>query len=280
MKTLMDHSRTEAADGLHPIVLKRAGPLPAPSVPVGSGLARIFLAGLAAAQILCSGARAAQATNTVQALSLDTFKLVVQRNIFDHNRRPGNVARVRVERKEPKIESFSLVGTLLHEDGIYAFFDGTGSDYRKVYQPGEAIAGYKITEVAVNSVKLEGGDAPVDLPIGMQMRRQDEGKWQLLLGAVPSSASAADSSSESHDRGSDSARRDRGSIGRGAPPDRGTFGRRDRGADSTRRDRGAVAPEPSQVVADVKPSAESDSGASTEEILQRLMKKREKELNK
>lgn len=237
------------------------------------------------------------------------FKIIAERNIFNPNRRPG------LSQRPPRVvrtEAFSLVGTLLDEEtGTFAFFDGTGSQYKKVLEPGEEIAGYKVCDVAADSVKLEADDLKIELPMGMQMRRQEEEKWQLVLGtavSAPSSSPAAASLSSTsasnpsfgnRDRGSDFGRRDRG-----ADPGRRSrgsdFGRRDRTADSGPRERistsagsidagfevradvvadvgteAGAAPE-----AEVKPDGGSGSGGAADDILKKLMQRREQESNK
>ena len=65
------------------------------------------------------------------------------------------------------------------EKGPLAFFDGTRSEYRKVLKPGETIAGYKVEEVTPTSVKLASPTNEVQLAVGMQLRREDDGKWQM-----------------------------------------------------------------------------------------------------
>jgi hypothetical protein len=87
-------------------------------------------------------------------------------------------------------ESFSLVGTMSYEKGTFAFFDGTSAGYRKVLKLADAIAGYKVTNITPNYVKLTSGTNQLELRVGMQMRREDEGEW-LLASQAEAYASAA-----------------------------------------------------------------------------------------
>lgn len=264
------------------------------------GLAATFLAVLGAVSLWSPAAAGAAATptNAGSPLSLEAFKIITQRNIFDQNRRPGAGPRpVRVERRAPRIEAFSLVGTLLHEEGIYAFFDGSGSDYRKVCKPGEMIAGYKVAEVTIDSCKLVAtNETIVELPLGMQMRRQDEEQWQVVVGTAASSSSASDSSSGGRERSPEFGGRERGpsSSFNGGRDRSSPGGRRDRSSFSfnNRRERGpastgssAADSEPAADLAtdatpEAKPAAEQGSDAGADEVLKRLMQKREQELNK
>ena len=43
----------------------------------------------------------------------------------------------------------------------------------------DTIAGYKITEIGANRVKLKGTNQEIELNIGAQMKKQDEGDWSL-----------------------------------------------------------------------------------------------------
>jgi hypothetical protein len=122
---------------------------------------------------------AAAGTNTGPA-SLDyaAFKVIVDKNIFDPNRvphRPG-VASIR---KPRSFDSLTLVGTMTYEKGTFAFFDGTSSEYKKALKLTDAIAGYKVTNIAPNGVKLASGTNEVDLGVGAQLRREEGGPWLL-----------------------------------------------------------------------------------------------------
>jgi hypothetical protein len=75
-----------------------------------------------------------------------------------------------------------------------------------VLEPDGEIAGYKITEVNSTHVKLEptNGTAAIELPVGMQMKKEDEGEWKLseygqAAGTSGSGDKSADSSGESSD---------------------------------------------------------------------------------
>jgi hypothetical protein len=118
------------------------------------------------------GAGGSDDTNGPASLDYSAFSLVTTRNIFDPNRyrgRPrGNVARV---------ESFALVGTMSYEKGTFAFFSGSSSDYQKALKCSDSIAGYKLTAINPNSVKLALATNEVELRVGMQMRREEDGPW-------------------------------------------------------------------------------------------------------
>jgi hypothetical protein len=81
-----------------------------------------------------------------------------------------------------------------YEKGTFAFFDGTSSDYKKALKLTDSIAGYKVINIAPNGVKLASGTNVLDLSVGAQLRREEDGPWLLSsqstsYAATPSSTS-------------------------------------------------------------------------------------------
>jgi len=68
---------------------------------------------------------------------------------------------------------------MTYEKGTFAFFDGTSSEYKKALKLTDTIAGYKVTNIAPNGVKLASGTNEVDLGVGAQLRREEDGPWLL-----------------------------------------------------------------------------------------------------
>ena len=133
----------------------------------------------------------AQSTNAVARPDFQSFKIITDRNICDPNR-SSRASRTRNEGPRPaRVESFTLVGTMSYEHGTYAFFDGTGSSYRRATKTGDTIAGYKVADISADRVKLEANGQQIELNVGVQMRKQDEGEWQLAGRAESFSASSA-----------------------------------------------------------------------------------------
>src|SRR5258706_16352028 len=66
-----------------------------------------------------------------------------------------------------------------YEKGLFAFFDGTRSDYRKVLKQDDTIAGFKITAIEPSHVILASATNELDLGVGKQLRREDEGEWRM-----------------------------------------------------------------------------------------------------
>jgi hypothetical protein len=126
-----------------------------------------------------------RATETAAAapapVSFDSFRLVIDRNIFDPNRVPRRPGFRRAN--APVADSFSLVGTMSYGKGTFAFFDGSSPAYRKALKTSDTIAGYKLTEITDRRVKLAGKTNTVEMSVGTQLRREEEGEWTFVAQA-------------------------------------------------------------------------------------------------
>ena len=78
-----------------------------------------------------------------------------------------------------------------YEKGTFAFFDGTSSEYKKALKLTDSIAGYKVTNIAPNGVKLASGTNELDLSVGAQLRREEDGPWLLASQSASYSATPA-----------------------------------------------------------------------------------------
>jgi len=150
----------------------------------------------------------AQETNDTGQAGFSAFQVISQKNIFNLNRTGRRRDRGRSQRGA---DAFYLVGTMSYEKGTFAFFDGTGSEYKKVLQNNGAIAGYKVVEITPTSVKLETGGKQVTMKVGTQMRHETQGGWQLVANnelpqpsvedtaATPDDTTSSSSSDEPND---------------------------------------------------------------------------------
>lgn len=135
--------------------------------------------------LLAAARSVAQSTNGVAPLSYDSFRTISDHNIFNPNRYARGSSRpVTRPSSQPAshVESISLVGIMAYDKGVYAFFDGTKSDYKQALQTGGVMGEYKIENIAQDTVTLARGTNTYVVKIGMQMRREDEGDWFLSEG--------------------------------------------------------------------------------------------------
>ena len=130
----------------------------------------------------------AQTTNQVPDALPDysTFSQFISvRNIFNPDRYPllNDSARPkRVRSNTVSLPYISLVGTMNYPKGMFAFFDGNVSDYRKVLQTNGQIAAYTVKAISATGVTLVSATTNVlHLSIGAQL--QQNGTNWILVGA-------------------------------------------------------------------------------------------------
>ncbi|HEX3797348.1 MAG TPA: hypothetical protein VH413_01500 [Verrucomicrobiae bacterium] len=140
------------------------------------------VAGTNAVATTNANSSATAASNSMAVTDFHSFDLISKRNIFDPTRSGTRIIR-RTERP-PRVDSFTLVGTMSYEQGRYAFFDSNSSEYRKTLKPMDKIAGYKITQIADDHIVLAASsNRTFNLPVGMRMRRQEGGSWRKADGS-------------------------------------------------------------------------------------------------
>ncbi len=129
---------------------------------------------------------------TIPAQDISSYRVVSQRNIFNQNRIPvprGGAPVVRTVLRGA-VDGFTLVGTLVCENGQFAFFDGTSHEYRKAAKATDTIAGYKLAVILPDSVKLEADGKQFEMKVGTQLRRQGVAVQLVSANSAASAASA------------------------------------------------------------------------------------------
>lgn len=133
----------------------------------------------------------AQTTNRLARPDFSDFKIVAERNIFNPKRyaRSGGSPVA-----APKVtETITLSGTMSYNGkGPFAFFDSPSSEYRKVSKVSDTIAVYKVEAIEPSFVKLVAGTNDVQMRVGMQLRHEEGGKWELASTPVPAAALSSD----------------------------------------------------------------------------------------
>jgi len=125
---------------------------------------------------------AAQPTNSISRPDFASFKNVTANNIFNTRRSAAYTpSERRSNLRSTRTESFALVGTMSYGEGPMAFFEGSKSDYRKMLKPDETIAGFKLIAIEASLVKLASPTNEIELPIGMQLAREEEGPWKVSV---------------------------------------------------------------------------------------------------
>jgi len=116
-----------------------------------------------------------------------SFKIILERNIFDSDRRPfrENSDRSKPRPNPQQTDRFVLLGVLIHNENSLAFFEGSQKEYRKEFRPGESIAGYRITDISTVKVTLEKKGRQIPLLIGQGMSSTDGEDWSISMGTSP-----------------------------------------------------------------------------------------------
>jgi hypothetical protein len=210
---------------------------------------------------------AAQSGGPTNTHDFSAFKIISERNIFDPNRRP----RIAASPAAKIVDSFSLAGTMIFGKSYYSVFDGTSSDYRKVLERGGAIAGHTVTHIGLDSVKLSSGTNLLEVKVGMQMRRNEDGQWSIgEQSESPLTAYASDSSRRQGNRrradGAGPSNAAPGDAARALPPAGGPgLGEASPGTDGPESELTNAPPEP--------------AGGDSNDPVARMMRRRAQELN-
>lgn len=144
----------------------------------------------ALAVLLAGSALHAAETNSVSGTDFPSFKIISERNIFSPGR-SSRAATVVAKPKPVKVDTFTLVGASSSETGRFAFFDGSSPEFRKVVKRGDNIAGFKVADISWNRVKLVSTNGPTEMTLQSQMKRQDDGEWNLNATPEPTVSSSA-----------------------------------------------------------------------------------------
>ncbi len=121
-------------------------------------------------------ARADAANDPTGAAGFDAFRVIGEKNIFNPNR----TGRSRGEEVAPRMDQISFVGTMDYDRGLFAFFDGSESGYRKALRVGESVGPFKVTKIAPNSIEVERDGKAFPMGMGQQWRRPEGGDWNLV----------------------------------------------------------------------------------------------------
>ncbi len=185
----------------------------------------------------------AQPTRSGKQNDYSKFSIITERNIFN----PRRLARNKPGPTQPasRVDALTLVGTMTYEKGPFAFFEGTSPEYKKVAKLTDTIAGYKVTNIQFSSVKLASPTNEIELGVGMQLRREDGGAWQVASAPEPLSAYASTSASSA-----------------GKPAD------------------GSASAGPPASNTTTNESVTASTSGGSDDVLKRLMQRREQEMNR
>jgi len=139
--------------------------------------------------------------------SFDSFEIIINRNIFDPNRRAdrrklspeeeaaASAGNATVKTAGEEViddfisEQMALVGTLIDGPTAVAFFTSDNSDFKTVAQLGETVGEFRLAEIRTEHVKLESNGKTIKLPVGSRMSSQRDGEWIIAANIRPATTS-------------------------------------------------------------------------------------------
>jgi hypothetical protein len=201
----------------------------------------------------------------VDANDFKAFQAITDKNIFDTTR--TGIRGIHPVAHHPKIDDFTLVGTMSYEKATLAFFDGSSSQYKGALKTNAIIAGYKLVNINSDYAELQSTNGKaVKMLVGTTISREDNGPW-----SAPSARAdtVADSGSRSRSRESDDSSGERSGSDRS---ERRSSRRSSRGDRSS-----GVSDTTSATSSPSSNSSPSSGGGSEDEVIKRLMEKRAKE---
>ncbi len=146
-------------------------------------------------------AQADESPENSTIIPFDTFELIVERNMFDPNRKKKQEEREAVkERPASQIDVMTLVGTLLTDEASYAFFNGTLLNDQSVLKAGDHIADGTISAIDSTHILLEKSSQPVSLKVGMSLMRENQGEWTIADSSSQLRTMMAQSNSQTNEK--------------------------------------------------------------------------------
>jgi hypothetical protein len=105
------------------------------------------------------------------AKGYNAFRTVRSRNIFDPQRRAMRTesTTTTVVTTARRPSFIALTGAMVTDDRALAFFSGSPSDYNKVLRAGESIADFKVATVNPKGVELARDGKTIALNVGQQI---------------------------------------------------------------------------------------------------------------
>lgn len=125
----------------------------------------------------------AASADTEDPKGFESFRLLVDRNVFNRNRRPilktSDADASQPQLAAPKSsEQLALVGVLIDEFGAVAFFAGSNREFQTVVKENDSIAGFAVENIESLSVILKHDDVETALAVGESLMRVEGGEWE------------------------------------------------------------------------------------------------------
>lgn len=145
---------------------------------------------LAQARLLATNAATTPAAER-DVPPFDSFRLLVDRNIFSSTRTPHIAGRETPAEAPPPAAApatLRLMGTVVTDGQAWALFEGGAEAPRGGVKPGDPVAGYTVSAIRTNGITLAGSAGPVELAVGAGLAQQGDGSWKVVDASAVRSA--------------------------------------------------------------------------------------------
>jgi len=162
--------------------------------------------------------------------SIESYRIIFQRNIFDPNRSASRAAP-QVDKAvppppPPPPEWIDLTGVLMTAGGAVAFFEGSSRAGTGARGVGAEIGGMKIKNITPDEVILLAGQKTSNVRVGGRLERRNDAPWTLVgeaprkpAGAPPRSVATGSASETMAPNNSGTSAAPAPSSGKGPPAD-------------------------------------------------------------
>lgn len=151
-------------------------------------------------------------------IEFDTFRILIDRNIFSGTRNVKNDAAQPANAGPDPSRIVRLQGTWLDDNRTIALFDGAGASLAQPLKCGDSVAESTIEAIQPDGVTLRNESGVIRVPVGGTLVKGEDGKWTVVSDLVrpdapPKGASAAGDLKPGDDNGDRPRRRRRKESG-------------------------------------------------------------------
>jgi hypothetical protein len=118
------------------------------------------------------------ADESPQPVNYDSFKIILDRNIFDPNR-SSRSHKTSPPEKPKEVETINLLGTMSYEQGSFAFIESNNPPYNQTVREGEKFSNCTVGKIFLTHLILTAGEKEIRWPVGAKIYREDQGNWKL-----------------------------------------------------------------------------------------------------
>lgn len=144
-----------------------------------NGFEVLIRATLLVAVAMLGVATAETQTEDKETPSFDTYKILMDRNIFNPSRVPNKPDEGPAAPAPYQARTMRLMGTVLTEHVKLALFEGDSEAPRSGAKPGDTLVGYTVEDIRTDGITLKNDAGSAQVAVGAGLSRQEDGKWVI-----------------------------------------------------------------------------------------------------